>query len=89
MYRLQIDGFLLDQIQEATRCGDQELNTQLQFGDLGLDIGTAVDAGNTVRQVFAVGLQVVVNLDSEFAGWCEDKRANRVFGRGSTGIGVG
>ncbi len=85
----QLYGLLLDVVEEAPRCRDDDLDSGTQFGDLGAHVDAAVDAGRSQGHVLAVGLDRLMNLHRQFARRCEDERPDRMAGRTGGGAGMG
>ena len=77
--------FLLNVIQQASRCRDDDLDPLTQLVGLGAHVHAAIDADRAQRYVLAIGLNRLVHLHRQFAGRCENQRAHRVAGRARGG----
>ena len=64
----KIDGFLIRQIEQASRTGHQYVDTFGQCLDLGVHADAAKDHRAFKREVAGVNLEAVVNLCSELTG---------------------
>ena len=66
---------LVDQVEQAAGRGDEDVDAARQRLDLCALADAAEDDGVAQRQVAAVGLEAVGDLDGELAGRREDQRA--------------
>ncbi|CRY21994.1 Uncharacterised protein [Yersinia enterocolitica] len=73
----QINSVLMFQIQQTARGGDQNINTTTQFHHLWVNTNATKYHQRTQLQVFAVTLDVFVNLRSQFASRRQNQRAHR------------
>ncbi|MNY84923.1 hypothetical protein D3C78_10960 [compost metagenome] len=72
----QIDQTLLLQVQQATRCSHQNVDTLADAVHLRLHANAAKDDGGGDVQVLRVEADVFFNLRSQLTGRCEDQCAN-------------
>ncbi len=87
----KIQHVLPDQVQQAARCGHQDIDAAAQGRDLRVDADAAVDLGAFQRQVFAVGVHARPDLGREFArrGQHDQRTYRTVFAGGrrlATGV---
>ncbi len=66
---------LLHQVEETARRRDQDIHAAAQLGDLCVLGDAAEDDGVAQVQILAVGVDLVADLDRQFAGRRQDKRA--------------
>ena len=85
----EIETFLLDQIEQAARGGDQHLDPEADLLDLRFDVNAAVRTQAADGDVFAVALDRFVNLDGQFAGRRQHQHAYRMARRRRAGAGEG
>ena len=75
---------LLDQVDQAARRGDDEIDAAAQTGDLRARRHAADDDHGAGADVVAVGADVLVDLQGQFAGGRQDQDQGRVaLGRGT------
>ncbi|MNV38024.1 hypothetical protein D3C71_1295620 [compost metagenome] len=73
----QVNGALVFQIQQATRCCHQNVDAAAQFHHLRVDAHTTKYHQRTQAQIFAVGFDVFADLRCQLTGWRQDQRAYR------------
>jgi hypothetical protein len=78
LHLAEVERLLPDEVEEASRRRDEDLDTPLELLDLRVDVDPAVDHERAQRHVLAVGLHAVVDLDRELARRREDQAAHRV-----------
>src|SRR5690606_23216212 len=64
----QVEGLLLDVVEEPPGGGHQDIDTLAQQGDLGVDVDAAEDHRGAHRQVLAVGGDAFAHLGGELPG---------------------
>ena len=78
LHLAQVHGLLAHEVEQAPRRGDEDVDALAHLGDLRVDVDAAVDHEGLERDVLAVGLDALVDLDREFARRREDEAAHRV-----------
>jgi hypothetical protein len=81
----QVDGLLLDVVEQPARRGDDHVDPAAQRVDLRLHAHAAVDAGGLELEVLAVGANAFLDLEGELAGRRDDEAAHRVARGGKAG----
>ena len=84
----EVGDLLADEVEQAARRRDEDLDAAAQGLDLGVHRDPAVDDGRAQRDGPAVGPDALVDLHRELAGRDEDQHADRVAGRREAGVGV-
>ena len=77
----QIDGFLLDVVEEPSRSGDQDFDPRAHDRQLLFDVDAAEDDGRAQFRVLAIGAHRLLDLDRQLARGGQDQRAHRVARR--------
>ncbi len=72
----QVQHTLLQQVEQATRCGHQNVDTRLDTADLRIHADAAKNHGRRELQELAVGLDRLLDLGSQFAGGGEHQGAD-------------
>ena len=83
----EVDGFLLDVVQQPAGRGHQDFATAAQGFFLGADVDAAKHHCRTQWRVLAVALDAFVHLVGQFARGREDQRSHRMPGRRCAGVG--
>ena len=98
---LQIEDLLLMQVEQAARGGDDDVDALFERLDLGAVAHAAVEERGAGAEVLAVFLEVLVDLDGEFArrdeheaaglagGGTEERERREREGGGLAGTGLG
>ena len=86
---VELDGLLLEVIEQPPRSGHDDLHAAAQFLDLWLDVHAAIDRRGAQRQIFAVLTHGFIDLQHELARGGEHERAHGVAGGARRGVGVG
>jgi len=63
----QVEGFLVDVVEQATRRGDKNIHPAAQHGNLRVDVNATENHRRAHRQVLAVGGNAFTHLGSQFA----------------------
>ena len=84
----QVRDLLADEVEQATRGRNEDLDSCAQRLDLRVHRDAAVHDGRTQRDGPAVGPDTLIDLHRELAGGHEDERADRMAGRRERGIGL-
>ena len=78
LHLAEVDGFLLDVIEQPPRRGDENFHAGHQCGLLRFHVHAAVDHGGAQRQMLAIALHRFVHLRCEFARRGENQRPHRM-----------
>ena len=78
LHLAEVDRLLPDQVEEAPRRGDEDLDASLELFDLRVDVDAAVDHERSQRDVLAVGLDALMHLHRELARRRDDQAAHRM-----------
>jgi hypothetical protein len=81
LHTAEVETFLFDQIEQSAGCGHQDFDAAADFGNLRFDVYAAECAATAQRQVLAVGLYGVMNLNGQFARRRQHQNAYRVARR--------
>ena len=84
----EIDRALLLQIEQATRCCDQNINAAFEQNHLRIDAHTAEYHGRRTFRIFTVDAHALFNLRSEFARRCQYQHAHRFASAGGHRAGA-
>ena len=71
----QINGALLDVIEQPARGGHHDIGAALDGFDLRVDADTAKDHRSAQLQMFAIGAHAGFHLRRQFACWYQHQRA--------------
>lgn len=82
----QVEQSLVVQVDEATRCADDDLRACLELIDLALVRLAAVDGHDAGRAPRGEHVDVLVDLDAQFAGRDDDQRLDAVLGVGTEAL---
>jgi hypothetical protein len=66
------DTSTLDEIDETSRCGTEEVTPALDAAELLVDVRSAVDDGGTDPRAIGEFASLIVNLTDKFPGWCKN-----------------
>ena len=85
VHMLQLSHATIDQVEQTTRCGNDNLHTMLEGANLASDVGTAIDSGN-VQTVDILGeaVQIISYLEAKLTGRTKDDGLRLLAG----GIGL-
>src|SRR5450830_55459 len=73
----QIDSVLLHVVEQAARCGHQDVNALLELADLWVDTDATEDAGRGQRQILAVDAHAFFDLRCQLTGRCQNQGTDR------------
>ena len=85
----QVDGLLLQVIEQPSGGGDDDVNAAAQLRDLRIDAHAAVDDRRAQLQMLAVGTHAFLHLRRELAGGHEHEGAHRMARGRVAGVGTG
>ena len=85
----EVGGSLADEVEQAPGRGDEDLDPRAQLLDLGVQRDAAVHDRRSQRDVPAVGLHALGDLDGELARRRQDQAADRMAGRRERGVRLG
>ena len=77
---IEADLLLLDEIEQAARRGDQDVDAVAHRGDLRVLADAAENDGVAIAVMLAVNLQALADLNGELARRRQDQRARRLGG---------
>jgi hypothetical protein len=77
----QVDGLLLDVVEQAAGRGDQHVDAAAQRVDLRADADAAEHQRALQRKMLSIGAHILFHLRRELAGRGDDERAHRVARR--------
>src|SRR5690625_1326518 len=75
----QVDLLLLKEVEEPSRCGDEDIGTGFERADLRSLSDAAVNDGVAQWEMFSVFGKILCDLACEFAGRCQNQGARPVW----------
>src|SRR5207247_4190925 len=74
--RAEVDGPLAGVIEQAARCGHDDLGAGAEGADLRVEPDAAIDRGRAHPALGAVGADALLDLERQLPGWRQDEAAN-------------